>query len=463
MNTRAARRLPVLLLSSLVPAALIATTLPALANPPPTGLLAADAETSAVVAELDQHAQPVASTNPTDPLDDLEPFGDMIGEATIIGVGEATHGSHEFRTLGHRLFRYLVDHHGFSTVSAELSWSTGLRLNHYVLTGQGDVRRILTEELQREYSFFRTAEIVDLLEWMRAYNERDPDHPIQIMGNDIGYAGPEVFDEVLTYIDEHHPALRPRFERLYTNIRPQPDQSVENWMDAYMEQPRAQRQRLAIEARLALWLLQRHPGPDPEQFSWAVQNAMIIHQITAMYMTDFWDDTSLAEAMLFRDRVMAENTVWWHEHTGDKIMVFAHNGHIAYESYDPPAYPKVQGAFFRDLVGDGYVNVGTSFGSGSFNAWNAEDEDEPLEVFTLGPADEGSNEHLLDQVQHPTFLVDLRQLPETSTTWLRQPRPTRVIGTGYPLPDYPVALEPFVDIVLHLDHVDAADIMPTVD
>ena len=35
------------------------------------------------------------TTNPTASLNDLKPLKDMVGSASIVGLGEATHGAHE--------------------------------------------------------------------------------------------------------------------------------------------------------------------------------------------------------------------------------------------------------------------------------------------------------------------------------------------------------------------------------
>lgn len=83
-----------------------------------------------------------------EPLRDLRPLEKAVGSATIVGVGEATHGSSEFFTTKHRLFRYLVEHQGFTTYALEANWSAGLRLNDHVLYGKGDPRTIMREEFQ---------------------------------------------------------------------------------------------------------------------------------------------------------------------------------------------------------------------------------------------------------------------------------------------------------------------------
>src|SRR5260370_37345703 len=65
---------------------------------------------------------------------------------------------------------------------------------------------------------------------------------------------------------------------------------------------------------------------------------------------------------------MAENIGWLHDHEGSnaKIVLWAHNLHIA----DIPDYfgsqEKNMGAFLRDWYQENYLSIGTSFYQGTF-------------------------------------------------------------------------------------------------
>ena len=51
--------------------------------------------TNQIAKWLEAHAKPLKTTNPTASLNDLKPLKDMVGSASIVGLGEATHGAHE--------------------------------------------------------------------------------------------------------------------------------------------------------------------------------------------------------------------------------------------------------------------------------------------------------------------------------------------------------------------------------
>ncbi|MEV7796571.1 erythromycin esterase family protein, partial [Streptomyces sp. NPDC087512] len=170
------------------------------------------------------------------------------------------------------------------------------------------------------------------------------------------------------------------------------------------------------------------------------------------------DPEAIPDAMLYRDRTMAENVAWWQRRTGDKIVLAAHNGHIAVRTYAPGTYPKVQGGFLREQLGGGYLSVGLTFDRGSFNAFG---QDGGVHRFTVGPAAPGTAEHTLDRVRYRDFVVDLRNVPAAARTWLATPHTIKNIGATYPgIADAPqIRLAESHDLVIHLHHVKAARLL----
>ena len=98
---------------------------------------------------------------------DLQPLKRVVGDARIVALGEATHGSREFFQLKHRLLEFLASEMGFTIFSIEANLPEAYRLNDYVLTGVGDPRLLL-----RGMYFWTwdTEEVLDMILWMRAFN-----------------------------------------------------------------------------------------------------------------------------------------------------------------------------------------------------------------------------------------------------------------------------------------------------
>ncbi|TCJ38386.1 erythromycin esterase family protein [Parafrankia sp. BMG5.11] len=87
--------------------------------------------------------------------------------ARVIGIGEATHGSHEDLTFKAALIKQLVRGGRIDVIALEANRAVEVALDGYVRRGVGD-----PVALVRSPSFFRiwrTEEFVDLITWLRAW------------------------------------------------------------------------------------------------------------------------------------------------------------------------------------------------------------------------------------------------------------------------------------------------------
>ncbi|MFF8293290.1 erythromycin esterase family protein [Streptomyces sp. NPDC016309] len=395
-------------------------------------------------------AHPLRSTAPSGGTTDLRALGAMIGDARVVGLGEATHGSHEFFTMKERVFRYLVEEKGFTTFSLEMSWSAGLEIDDYLQGGGGSAHRIAEETLAG--SPWERDEFVHLIDWMRDHNRRHPERTVHFMGDDIGAPrlGDRVFDRVTAQVARSRPASLPRLQELYAGLRPMDD------IFAYLEKPTSERRQNAARAQEALDLVTAAvEASGGEAGEWAVQHARNIAQTFAFAGFDAGDPSSVAAAQRLRDRVMADTVLWWHRRTGDKILLSAHNGHIGYLSSYPELYPVPQGASLRDALGRHYVSIGFTFNRGSFLTGDAAGGE--WKKTTVPPATRDMHEHTLDRVRHRDYYVDLRTAPPAARRWLDVARPTYDAGSLFeanPLPE--LAVGRAYDVLIHLHRVREA-------
>ncbi|MFI8093665.1 erythromycin esterase family protein [Streptomyces sp. NPDC086080] len=408
----------------------------------------------AVVATLTRAATPLLTTEAAGPSTDLRPFSRSVGAARLVGLGEGSHGSHEFFTLHDRLFRHLVENKGFATYSREAGWNAGLDVNEWVQGGPGDIREIIQRNFQSDWVLFATEEYAQLFEWMRAYNARhDHRHKLQYMGFDVGPIEPALYDKVLAYVAKHYPDLEQRFTELYSG---HPTGSVQAATTEFRHRPPAERQDLARRAQEAYELLAaQRPAPDPID----LHSTASIAQSTRFYA---YPDTEQGEtdSLQFRDRTMAENVAWWHRLTGDKMVVSAHNSHVAHrDTY--PSFTR-QGGFLRQWFGRDYTNLRTAFHQGSFDStYETAAGGVGVRAFTVGPPEPGFNEYTLGAVPYDRYFLDLRTLPSPAGQWAAQAHPNRFFGGFWEPTDVEdIALSKYSDMLIFVRRSTAAQMVP---
>ena len=99
---------------------------------------------------------------------DMQPLKKIIGDARIVSLGEATHGSREFFQLKHRMLEFLATEKGFTIFSIEANMPEAYRLNDYVLNGNGDPAQLIKGMY---FWTWNTEEVLDMVLWMREFNK----------------------------------------------------------------------------------------------------------------------------------------------------------------------------------------------------------------------------------------------------------------------------------------------------
>src|SRR5918997_3509500 len=100
------------------------------------------------------------------PVDDLL---ELVGDARLVLLGEASHGTHEFYEIRAALTRRLIAERGFRGVAVEADWPAAARVNRYVQGAgdDGDAPAALGDFRRFPRWMWRNGVIADLVEWMR--------------------------------------------------------------------------------------------------------------------------------------------------------------------------------------------------------------------------------------------------------------------------------------------------------
>lgn len=150
------------------------------------------------------NAVPLKTVEARNGFEDMEPLRKIIGNARIVSLGEATHGSREFFQLKHRMLEFLATRMGFTIFSIEANMPEAYRLNNYVLSGTGDPAALLRGMY---FWTWNTEEVLDMIRWMREFNASGKGR-VQFTGFDM--QTPSVAAEnVRAYVQRTDPAYEP--------------------------------------------------------------------------------------------------------------------------------------------------------------------------------------------------------------------------------------------------------------
>jgi erythromycin esterase len=362
---------------------------------PATGLRA---QSPAEMAWLNQQLSPIQHVEPGADVADLLPLAPLVAQARVVGLGEATHGSHEFFQLKHRLLQYLVTQQGFTTLAIEADYGWGEILNDYIQKGQGDS---LTVHSAAGFEIWNTTEFWEMVEWLRSYNQQHANQ-IRYVGVDMQDPYPNLFrlDQFATH--QLDTVLRRRVRDLRTDyfaLRQATGQAPANIKQRIKRLSEELAQHLQTAA--APVAMQQHARV-------LVQRAYLLQQGNGAV----------------RDQAMATNVAWiLTQEPRAKVVVWAHNAHIRRD-----AAGKRMGYYLAQQLGLRYVAVGFATGKGMTNVFEADGTFRPIPL--LAP-DAQSVEAWLNRASSPTYLLALRAVQaEAATKWLLRGSTFRQIGSA---------------------------------
>jgi erythromycin esterase len=390
---------------------------------------AATRATDPVISWISQHADPLRTTQPGGSDADLQPLQQVVGNASIVGLGEATHGTHEFFTLKTRILEYLVTRMGFNTFVMENNWGMSRVIDNYITTGQGNIWSAL---LHGTFQSWRNQEFRDLIEWLRAYNA-DPSHTTKVhfMGMDCQGVDRDDLDQVENYINRVDPRQADHVQALYKDLAAAVIDDSSPSTFPYYRLSLSTKQQYSDQAQQVYTLLTTNQRlyeqkSSEQDFNLALQNARVIVQ--GMTFLNWDTQQESFQRFVQRDAFMAENVAWIYQHAAGshpKMIVWAHDAHIA----NNPSYggTKNMGGFLHDRFGPQYLTIGTSLYQGSVTAYFYPD----FKINTIKTTDTDSYNYTLGQVAYPIYMIDLRNTPAGPVTqWANGPHSFLFYGLG---------------------------------
>jgi erythromycin esterase len=278
-----------------------------------------------IVAWLKENAIPFNTSKAGSGFADLMPLKPIIGNARIVALGEATHGTKEFFEMKHRLLEFLVKEMGFNTFAIEATWPEANLVNDYVHTSAGDPVRLLAGLY---FWTWKTQEVLEMIYWMWRHNQNPGGTPkVSFFGFDMQF--PKMaMDNVIAYLRKVDPSRFAWADSLFFCFRVY-EANQSNYTNApqtVKTECRGNSQKVyddLISKRAAY-----ETQSSSAEFARALQSARVALQGEDVFSGNF----------AARDRYMAENAGWLLDQAGPgaKIVLWAHNYEYNFRGADIP-------------------------------------------------------------------------------------------------------------------------------
>ncbi|MBZ5520645.1 MAG: erythromycin esterase family protein [Acidobacteriia bacterium] len=391
----------------------------------------------------------------------------LVGDARLVLLGEASHGTHEFYRHRAQITKRLIEEKGFDAVAVEADWPDAYRINLFVRSQGEDPDAIdsLTGFQRFPTWMWRNADVLDFVGWLRNHNERHPEKKAGFYGLDL-YSLYASIRAVLDYLDKVDPDAARRARYRYACFEHFGEDT-----QAYGYAASLGLSKKCEDEALSQWLEMCRRAGDlsgrngrvpPDAFFFAEQNARLVKNAEQYYRSMFGRRIS---SWNLRDTHMADTLDALIRHLGAKksrIVVWAHNSHLG----DARATEMGEqgelnlGQLVRQRYEKDAVLIGFSTFTGTVTA--ASEWDAPAERKRVLPALPESYEAFFHKTGIPNFMLQLRNAGEI-TSALREPRLQRAIGVIY-LPRSERASHYFharladqFDAILHLDSTRAVE------
>jgi erythromycin esterase-like protein/predicted phosphoribosyltransferase len=399
-----------------------------------------------------------------------DPLIHAIGDARIVLLGEATHGTHEFYRERAFITRRLITEKQFDAVAVEADWPDAYRVNRYVRGAGSDQDAVesLADFGRFPTWMWRNADVLDFIGWLRTHNEGRPaNERAGFYGLDL-YSLRASMEAVLGYLDKVDPAAARRararygcFDR-YGDRMDQYGYSAGIGLSASCERE-VVTQLIELQRARADYA-SRDGRVAADEFFFAEQNARLVRSAEEYYRSMF---RGRVESWNLRDQHMAGTLKELMKFLGRpqrpaRLVVWAHNSHLgdARATDMGEAGELNVGQLVRAAYGRESVLVGFTTHHGTVTA--AIDWDEPAVRRHVRPALPGSYERLFHETGVPRFMLPLRFDADLAAS-LAQPRLERAIGVLY-RPEterqshyFHARLAEQFDFVLHFDETRAVE------
>jgi erythromycin esterase-like protein len=344
---------------------------------------------------------------------DLDHLLDDIGDRSVVMLGEASHGTHEFYTWRAAISRRLIEEKGFNFIAVEGDWPDCYAINRFVKgykDAGDDIENVLKNFDRWPTWMWGNWEVAGLAEWMREHNA-----PLSIEKK-VGFYGLDVYSlwdsmkAMMHYLETEDPNAAKSVRKAIQCFEPF-NENEQMYARYTLRESGCHEEVLALlkEIRLKAQFLDgdREAGFNTEQNALIAVNAEKYYRTMIGFDNESWNvrDRHMMETL---DRLMkfhgknAKGIVWEHNtHIGDARATgmtragMVNIGELAREEYGEENVYLAGFATYR-----GSVIAGEEWGA-------------PMEEMEVPEAQKGSVEYRLhQQSDEDRYILFKNEIPD---------------------------------------------------
>ncbi|RZJ57303.1 MAG: hypothetical protein EOO55_03685 [Hymenobacter sp.] len=335
----------------------------------------------------------------------VQPLIKQMAGKKVVAMGEGTHGTAEFYKARFWLTRILMEEHGFDQLALENTYGDTYQLNEVLQKGD-DFKPLMPKTL---LSIWQNQEMAQVFSWMQQRNLTHQ-HKVTLTGIDAMFSGADV-DLLQKGLATSGCA---DLQALITQLRQSSQYKDSVWYQLSNPAYKLSRKKLFAAA------LAGHDAADkllqalPTARLSRQQRTVLINAATnaRMAFDDFYQ-VKVNKRESSRDSVFAEMTRLLVRGKGQRIIIWAHDAHVARRGVVPgDNNGGGTGAFLERMFPGQYFVLATATASGSFAATtqNFISPASPMAAYPLPQPKAGSWEASLAHASSLDFYFFTKQL-----------------------------------------------------
>ncbi|WNH07796.1 erythromycin esterase family protein [Thalassobellus suaedae] len=327
---------------------------------------------------------------------------ERIGDAKVVLLGEASHGTSEFYTTRQEITKVLIEKKGFNLVCTEADWSDAEQINNYVRNQYKS--QDWMPFLRFPEWMWKNKEVFDFMEWHKKYNTKH--------NNTIGFYGLDLYglensiDLVISYLQGIDADLAALAKVRYSCIMPY--MSNPSVYGKLVKNEKLQSCEKEVLKMLFDLLKNKNKLNHSQAYFYAYQNATVVVDAERYYKAMYYGS---AESWNLRDFHMFYTLKSLLSYYGkdSKAVVWAHNSHIG-NALATEMYARGEiniGHLCKEHFGLKSYNIG--FGTHTGTVAAAKNWGEAMQVMSVNDSVTESYEHLCHKTNVTNFTLPLRE------------------------------------------------------